>query len=406
MKRIILFLLTLANLLPTAYKFKYQKEEVCAKTQEYAILENFNDIDEEFTHKINIDSESAYLMDYNTGTVLYAKNETTKKTIASMCKVMTLLICFEKESEGAISFDDTITISERASSMGGSQVFLEANREYKISELIKSIVVASANDASVAMAEHIAGSEELFVDIMNEKCKELSMENTVFTNATGLPKEGQFSCAKDVAKMFSELLKHDKYYNFSKIWMDKIYHDEEKFTEIANTNKLIRYYDGCDSGKTGYTSESGHCLTASAKRKGMRLISVIIKAPSSKTRFADCSNLFNYGFANFENKMIIDNKKPLNIQVSVENGKTDTIKVQAEKPFFSFGIKGKKDSFDVDFVPNNKVFAPINTGDIVGKLEIYKNSVLVGEVNVVSMENVEKEGFFDVVTKIIKNWQI
>jgi len=406
MKRIILFLLTLANLLPTAYKFKYQKEEVCAKTQEYAILENFNDIDEEFTHKINIDSESAYLMDYNTGTVLYAKNETTKKTIASMCKVMTLLICFEKESEGAISFDDTITISERASSMGGSQVFLEANREYKISELIKSIVVASANDASVAMAEHIAGSEELFVDIMNEKCKELSMENTVFTNATGLPKEGQFSCAKDVAKMFSELLKHDKYYNFSKIWMDKIYHDEDKFTEIANTNKLIRYYDGCDSGKTGYTSESGHCLTASAKRKGMRLISVIIKAPSSKTRFADCSNLFNYGFANFENKMIIDNEKPLNIQVSVENGKTDTIKVQAEKPFFSFGIKGKKDSFDVDFVPNNKVFAPINTGDIVGKLEIYKNSVLVGEVNVVSMENVEKEGFFDIVTKIIKNWQI
>lgn len=406
MKRIILFLLTLANLLPTAYKFKYQKEEVCAKAQEYAIFENYKDIDEMFSHKISIDSESAYLMDYTTGTVLYSKNETVKKTIASMCKVMTLLICFEKEAEGVISFDDTITVSERASSMGGSQVFLEANKEYKINELIKSIVVASANDASVAMAEHIAGSEELFVDIMNEKCKELSMENTVFTNATGLPKEGQFSCAKDVAKMFSELLKYDKYYNFSKIWMDKIYHDEEKFTEIANTNKLIRYYDGCDSGKTGYTSESGHCLTASAKRNGMRLISVIIKAPSSKTRFADCSNLFNYGFANFENKMIIDNKKPLDVKITVENGKIDVIKVQAEKPFFSFGIKGKKDSFDVDFIPNKKVIAPINVGDCVGKLEIYKDSVLIGEVNVVSMENVEKEGFFDVVTKIIKNWQI
>lgn len=406
MKRIILFLLTLANLLPTAYKFKYQKEEVCAKAQEYAIFENYKDIDEMFSHKISIDSESAYLMDYTTGTVLYSKNETVKKTIASMCKVMTLLICFEKEAEGVISFDDTITVSERASSMGGSQVFLEANKEYKINELIKSIVVASANDASVAMAEHIAGSEELFVDIMNEKCKELSMENTVFTNATGLPKEGQFSCAKDVAKMFSELLKYDKYYNFSKIWMDKIYHDEEKFTEIANTNKLVRYYDGCDSGKTGYTSESGHCLTASAKRNGMRLISVIIKAPSSKTRFADCSNLFNYGFANFENKMIIDNKKPLDVKITVENGKIDVIKVQAEKPFFSFGIKGKKDSFDVDFIPNKKVIAPINVGDCVGKLEIYKDSVLIGEVNVVSMENVEKEGFFDVVTKIIKNWQI
>lgn len=406
MKRIILFLLTLVNLLPTAYKFKYQKEEVCAKTQEYVTFENFNNVDEEFTHKIDINSESAYLMDYNTGTVLYAKNENTKKTIASMCKVMTLLICFEKEAKGVISFDDVITISERASSMGGSQVFLEANREYRISELIKSIVVASANDASVAMAEHIAGSEEMFVNIMNDKCKELSMENTVFVNATGLPKEGQFSCAKDVAKMFSELLKFDKYYNFSKIWIDKIYHNEEKFTEIANTNKLIRYYDGCDSGKTGYTSESGHCLTASAMRKGMRLISVIIKAPSSKTRFADCSNLFNYGFANFENKMIIDNKKALDVNVTVENGKISAIKVQAEKPFFSFGIKGKKDSYDVDFVPKSKVVAPIKAGEIIGKLEIYKNNFLIGEVNVISMESVEKERYFDVITKIIKNWQI
>ena len=405
MKRIILFLLSLVNLLPTAYKFKYDVKEVLAKPN-IVITKEYKNDDKTSIKNLNVDSESAYLIDFSTGTTLYAKNETSKKTIASMCKIMTLLICFEKESNGEVSFDDVITISERASSMGGSQVFLEANNEYKISDLIKSIVVASANDASVAMAEHIAGSEELFVELMNEKCRELSMDNTFFVNATGLPKEGQFSCAKDVAKMFSELLKYKKYYKFSKIWMDKIYHDNEKFTEIANTNKLIKYYDGCDSGKTGYTSESGHCLSASASRKGMRLISVIIKAPSSKTRFADCSALFDYGFANFENKLIIDNKKPLDVKLNVENGKVDKISVKPDKPFFVFSIKGEKNSYDIDFIPNKKVCAPLKKGECVGKLEIYQDSILIGSVNVVSMDNVEKEGYFDIITKIIKNWQI
>lgn len=196
-------------------------------------------------------------MDYNSGTLIYANNENEELPIASMNKVMTLLLCFEALDEGAFSLDDSITVSAEASGMGGSQVFLEANHSYQIGNLIKSIVVASANDACVAIAEHIAGSEELFVERMNERAKELGMTHTVFINCTGLPGAGQHSTAKDVAKMFSELLTHKDYYRYSGIWMDKIEHAEGRYTEISNTNKLIRFYDGCDGGKPAIQVKRG-----------------------------------------------------------------------------------------------------------------------------------------------------
>ena len=356
--------------------------------------------------QFNASSKSAYLIDAHSGKVIYAKNEEQRLPIASMCKIMTLLLCFESIDNGEITLDQSITVSANASGMGGSQVFLEANAEYSVGELIKSIVVASANDACVAMAEKLCGSEHSFVEKMNNRANELGMNNTLFVNCTGLPKPGQYSCAKDVAKMFSELIKHKEYFRFSRIWTDKIIHPNERVTEIANTNKLVRFYNGCDGGKTGYTQEAGHCLSACAERNGTRLVSVVISAPDSKSRFRDVSSMFDYGFANFVNKIVIDDKKPLDLTVNVTGGKCDTVQVKAEKPFFIFANKNEKISVECDFVPSDKIKAPIYVGDLVGKVNIYRDGQKIGEVNVVANEDVLKKTYFDYIKDVGENWAL
>ena len=365
------------------------------KTKAYADNDTFD-----------LNSKSAILIDANTKTVIYNKNENEKLPIASMCKIMTLLLCFEAKDNGLISFDETITISDNAAGMGGSQVFLEENGEYKITELIKSITVASANDACVAMAERISGNENAFVELMNKRAKELGMDNTVFTNCTGLPKVGQFSCAKDVSIMFSELIKYPEYFRYSRIWTDVVMHPNDRKTEISNTNKLIRFYQGCDSGKTGYTSESGHCLAASAIRGDLRLISVVISAPDSKSRFKDTSSMFNYGFANYCNKKVVDDKTPLSIEVKVDGGKKENLEVVAEKPFFILASKNDKRSFEIEFEPTNKIIAPINKGDVVGILNVYENNKHLATINVISNENVLAKTYFDRIADISQNWAI
>ena len=368
----------------------------------------FNKVFADFDNNIGIDvkSKAAFLMDSKTKTVVYSKNETEKLPIASMCKIMTLLICFDSIDEGIVSIDDTITVSKNASGMGGSQVFLEENADYLVGELIKAIVVASANDACVALAESISGSEELFVEKMNDKARELNMLNTNFVNCTGLPKPGQYSCAIDVATMFNELLTHEEYFRFSKIWTDKIKHPNERFTDISNTNKLIRFYNGCDSGKTGYTAEAGHCLAASAIRNGMRLVSVVISSPDSKTRFKEVSSMFNYGFANYTNKQIIDNTKPLDLVAKIDGGKKENIEVVAEKPFYIFSKKDEKRSVELDFVPLQTIKAPVKKGDVLGELHIYENGAEISLINVLANEDVNAKTYFDVVCDIGKNWGI
>lgn len=351
-------------------------------------------------------SKACCLIDPVSKQVLLSKNEDERLPIASMCKVMTLLICFDALDNGYFTLDDEIVVSENASGMGGSQIFLETNGCYKIRELIKGIVVASANDACVAMAEKISGSEEGFVQKMNEKVCSLGLNNTNFVNCTGLPKPGHYSSAKDVAIMFSELLNHKEYFEFSKIWMDKIAHPNDRITEISNTNKLIKFYKGCDGGKTGYTSEAGHCLTASAIRNNMRLVAVVICAPDSKTRFNEISNMFNYGFANYENKTILDINNPIDLKVEVLGGKKENLNVIPEENVNIFSKKGENYSIEMNFVPINKVKAPIYKGDVVGNLSIFKDGVEIKFVNVLANENIAQKTYFDNLNDILDNWSI
>ena len=356
---------------------------------------------------LNFQSESVYLCESESGSEIYSKNADKRLPIASMCKIMTALLTFEAIDNGFTTLNDIITVSENASGMGGSQVFLEENGKYKVSDLIKSVIVASANDASVALAEHIGGSEKQFVDLMNEKAQKLGMNNTLFVNCTGLPKPTQYSSAKDVAKMFNELIKHKEYFIFSKIWMDEITHPEGRITGISNTNKLVKFYNGCDSGKTGYTQEAGHCVCASAVKDNMRLISVVIKAPNSQTRFKEASSLFNYGFSNYASKLIVDKDKPLAETVKVLGGKVESITVRPEKSLFIFGEKNKKIGVEFVFRPDKSIKAPVNEGDKVGVLYVFDNNGKeINSVNIVSNEKVDRAGYFDSIQKITNNWGI
>lgn len=348
---------------------------------------------------------AAYLMDYGTGECIYKENETKRMPIASVCKVMTLTVCFDAINEGRLALDDIITASENAAGMGGSQVFLGSGCQYSLDQLIKSIIVCSANDSCVAVSEAVAGSEEGFVAQMNKKATELGCTDTLFANCTGLPKETQYSCAKDVALMFRNLLENECYYNYSKIWLEDFVHPDNRVTSMTNTNKLIRKYSNCDGGKTGFTNEAGFCLTATAKKDNMRLISVVLGADNSDNRFKSTINMFDYGFANYKNKVVLDKDVTLNDEFAVIGGKKDSFAVCPERNSYVFSAIDKTPEVTHNMAAY-KVKAPVAKGQVVGKIEVYKDGVLCDTVNVVAAEDVKKAGFGDNFVTILENWAI
>ncbi len=348
-------------------------------------------------------AKSAYLIDYGTNTVMYAQNEREHLPIASMCKIMTLLLSFEAIDEGNIGLDEEICISERAASMGGSQVFLEANAKYPVRELLKSIVVCSANDSCVAMAERVAGDEGLFIEKMNEKAKALGANDTVFANCTGLPKEPQYSCAKDVALMLKALLSHEMYFEFGKVWMDKFVHPEGRYTEITNTNKLVRFYDGCDGGKTGFTNQAGFCLAATAKRGEMRVISVVIGEENSKNRFNDVRTMFDYAFANYTMTPILQAGTPLETEAKVSGGKRDSVQVYPARDAYAFAKRGEKPNVTME-VSLDKVKAPFAKDTKAGELLLFKDGVEMERIPLLTFEGVGKANWFDRLQEIAKKW--
>lgn len=352
---------------------------------------------------LDLSSKSACLIDYASGKVLYEKNSNAHLPIASMVKMMTILITLEEIENGNLSEETMITTTENASSMGGSQVFIDPYVEYSCADLLKSVIMASANDGSVALAEHISGDEKTFVMKMNEKAKALNMNDTNYVNCTGLPAPEQYSCAKDCAIVLKEVAQHDIYHKYSSIWMDELIHPSGRKTELVNTNKLVRYYEGCDSGKTGSTNEAGCCLSASAKRNNMRLISVIIGAPNSQTRFNECSKLFNYGFANFESKNILSSQTSL-MNLPVNKGKKANVEVYADKNFSVVCKKGEKTDYEIVYEKPDKINAPTKKGDKIGKVLISNQGNIIEEIDLVVKENIEKLNLKDCFDRITTAW--
>lgn len=353
--------------------------------------------------EVDITSKSAILVENDSGEILFSKDETKHLPVASMVKMMTILISLEELDAGNVNLDTMITTSENASGMGGSQVFIDPYVEYSFEDLLKSVIVASANDASVALAEYFNGNENAFTNRMNKRAKELGMTDTNYTNCTGLPASEQYSCAKDTAILLREILKHDIYHKYSTIWMDELIHPSGRKTELTNTNRLIRYYQGCDSGKTGSTNEAGCCLGASAKRGDMRLVSVIVGAENSKTRFNESAILLNYGFGNFESKKLVDSSKPIS-NISVSKGKLDSVPAYSKESFTAVVKKGESNGYETSLDLKENATAAIKKGDKLGQICVLKDGNVIKKIDVVSGENVDRQNIIETAQKVIKNW--
>ncbi len=352
---------------------------------------------------VDLSSKSAMLMDSDTKTILYEKNSHEHLPVASMVKMMTILLTLENIEEDRISLEDKVLTSEKASGMGGSQVFIDPFEEYKLEDLFKSVIMASANDGSVALAEYISGSESNFVKQMNKRANELGMNDTNYVNCTGLPAPEQYSSAYDSAVLMSEVVKYDLYHNYSTIWMDKLIHPSGRVTELVNTNRLVKYYKGCDGGKTGSTNEAGCCLSASAKRDDLRLISVIVGAPNSKTRFGECSELFNYGFANFEIKKIV-NSSEIVANLPVTKGKVQNADLYAREDYATIVKKGDNSDFEIKKDLPEKIRAGVKANNTVGRIQVLKNGEVVKEIDIISKNNIDKMSYLDTVHKIAEKW--
>ena len=349
--------------------------------------------------------KSAYLCDFNSGECIYKQNETERLPIASVCKVMTLTLCFDAIQSGKLSLEEKITVSDRAAGMGGSQVFLQTGLSYPLSELIKSIIVCSANDSCVAVSESISGSEESFVALMNKRAEELGCNDTLFANCTGLPKEPQYSCAKDVAVMFTNLIKNEEYFKYSKIWLEDFNHPDDRTTSITNTNKLIRKYSACDGGKTGFTNQAGFCLASTAVKDSMRLVSVVLGADSSDNRFKSAISMFDYGFANYKNRVVLDKDVNLNDKFTVECSRKNSICVRPARSSYVFSAINSTPDITRNVIAYD-IKAPIKKGDVVGKIEVYKDGILCDTVDLVAAEDADRATYGDFFKQVARGWTL
>ncbi len=349
-------------------------------------------------YEVAVTAKEAILVSED-GQVLAEHNATEHRPIASMTKIMTLLCVYDALDDNKISLDDQVCVSERAASMGGSQVFLEQGGTYTVNNLIKSVVVCSANDSCVALAEHVSGSVESFVKTMNEKCAELGLVDTHFDNCTGLPAVSQYSCAKDVSVMLRNLVKHPHYFSCSRIWMEDFAHPGGRVTGMTNTNKLVRFYQGCDGGKTGFTSEAGHCLAATAVRNGMRVFAVVVGATDSKTRFKEVSDMFNYAFANYEQKVYLADNEKVG-EIDVVGGKAKSAEVVSDGQLTFFGKKGQS-ACTVTVEQLDHIQAPVRKGDIIGTARLLRDGEEVASVKLVAACGVEAKSYLDYVKEIV-----
>lgn len=337
---------------------------------------------------LGLNAKSAILMEESTGNILYENNPDERLPIASVTKVMTMLLIMEAVDSGKINLDDMVTVSENAMSYGGSTMFLETGEQLTVNDMLKGIAVASANDGCVAMAEHLAGSESAFVDVMNEKAKELGMENTHFMNTNGLDEDDHYSSARDVAIMSRELMKHETIFNYTSIWMDTL--RGGKF-QLANTNKLIRFYDGANGLKTGSTSKALCCLSAAAKRNDMQLIAVVLGAPTSAERFASAKSLLDYGFANYAVNTQITAGDEVQ-KIAVEKGVDKEVGVVAGDSCSTLVKKGQEDNITKEIKIDETITAPIEAGQKIGTMTISRDGEVIADIDLNASSAVEKKG--------------
>ena len=354
----------------------------------------------------DFESKAILLMEHHTGEIVVSLNKDEKIFPASITKIMTLLIALEALSQGEISLDDEVPITERAASMGGSQLFLSAGDVIDMESLLIGITVGSGNDASVAVAEYLSGSEEAFVERMNQRAEELGMHHTHFVNSHGLHDEQHYSSAYDIALMSRELLSYPIFFRWTQIWMD------EHFLEgriragrvfLSNTNRLIRYYQGCDGVKTGYTRESGHSISASAERNGTRYIAVVMGAPSSDTRYEEAKKLLDYGFLNYYSVVLVPRNKVV-ATLPVDRGDAQEIDVIALENLSLLVKKGEENNFEIDYSLPARLEAPLEKGYPVGSAKALLKDQVIKEISLVLSDEVHKVSFPKLLSRYLEIW--
>lgn len=347
-------------------------------------------------------AKSVFVIEPTTGTVIYERNSHEKRHPASMTKMMTMLLIVESVEKGIVNWDDMVSVSANASSMGGSQILLETGEKMSVNDLFKGIAVASGNDAAVAMAEKLGGTEEMFVKMMNDRAKELGLTDTNFKNVHGLDDVNHYSSANDMGLIAKELVKHPKVLEFTSIYEDYLRKGTDRTFWLVNTNKLVRFYEGVDGLKTGYTAEAGHCLTATANINGMRVIAVVMGEPDSGTRNSEVASIFDYVYAQYALNKVVTKDSVIG-KYNIDKGKVDKVNVV---PLEDVTVLYKKSesvpetSYDIEI---NNLIAPLNKGEVVGKLTLKQNGVVIKVVDLTVNEDVRKANILEMFWRNLKD---
>lgn len=352
----------------------------------------------------SLHSKSALLMEASTGRVIFEKAADERRPVASVTKLMPILLILEAIENGRCTLTDDVVVSRRAESMGGSQALLDAGSIYKLNELFKSIIVGSANDSTVAMGEYLYGSEEGMVNAMNRRAAELGMNDTLYVNSTGLPAKGHYTTARDIAVLSREVIRHELYFDYSTIWLDELVHPGGRVTQLTNTNRLTRLYDGCDGIKTGSTNEAGFCMSASAQRGGMRLIAVVLGADTSKERFSDATALLDHGFANYAMHRAAQRGDIVEQDFPVIGGDPATVNIVLAGDCETLIKRGGASDIHLERTLPDTLSAPLNAGQVVGSVRVMLGERVLGEIDATIDRDVRVRGMGEGIMRVLRLW--
>ncbi len=354
---------------------------------------------------MTLTSPAAILAETATGAVIFEKNADERREVASITKLMTALLVLEAIDRGDVKLADQVQVSQNAAAMKGSQALLDANAAYSLEDLLRTTIMASANDSAVALAEYLCGSEEAFVARMNARAQELGMTNTNYVNCTGYPKEGQYTTARDVCTLCCEVAKHPQYTAYSSVWIDKLTHPGGRVTDLTNTNRLVRFYQGCDGFKTGSTDAAKYCLAATAEKNGMRLVAIVLGTPISQTRFDECRAMMDYGFANYQRVAVANKGDLLGESLPVHGGAADTVDLALGSGLSMLLKNGQQSGLKLELAMPDFVDAPVAQGDVLGMVNVLLDGRVIAKLNCVAAVDVPRPGFIEGLYRILNNWR-
>lgn len=354
---------------------------------------------------VAVTAPAVILAETATGTVIFEKGADERREVASITKLMTALLVFEALESNQIALSDPVTVSKTAAAMKGSQALLDAGAAYTVEELLKTTIMASANDSAVALSEHLAGTEAAFVERMNARAQALGMDNTHYVNCTGYPQEGQYTTARDVLMLCCEVARHPAYFKYASIWIDTLTHPGGRVTDLTNTNRLVRFYDDCDGFKTGSTDAAKYCLAATAERGGMRLVAIVLGASAGQKRFDEARAMLDYGFAAYQRLMVANKGDMLGESVPVRGGSAEEVALKLGSGLSMLLKKGQESQLRMELSLPEYIEAPVAEGDVIGLVSVLLGDRVVAKLNCIAAGDVPRPGFIEGLYRILNSWR-